>query len=150
MLASRLVAGPAPPDVNVGVNRMYHVTSSHNRVSVEKYGLDWSRMAAAPGIAGSRAPEIPGVFICRSRLEVDFFVELNNSGGPVDVWAIDDVSRPALLETASGLVYLPFPVGPEHLTLSTESSYHPSPNPKVRTGALSVDAHSSGGRQHAS
>jgi hypothetical protein len=113
---------------------MYHVTSSRNRVSVEKYGLDWSRMASAPGIAGSRVPEIHGVFVCRSRFEVDFFVRLNNSGGPVDVWAVDDVSPSELLETASGLFYLPFPVGPGHLTLVDRDVSPPISEPADSAG----------------
>ena len=35
---------------------LYHVTSVLNRESIAQHGLDWRRMGAARGIAGSRAP----------------------------------------------------------------------------------------------
>lgn len=37
--------------------RAFHVTSSRNRESIGLVGLDWERMAASPGIAGSLRPE---------------------------------------------------------------------------------------------
>ena len=30
---------------------LFHVTSSLNRESIQRHGLDWQRMSAAPGIA---------------------------------------------------------------------------------------------------
>jgi hypothetical protein len=99
------------------VTRLFHVSSSRNRGSIEAHGLDWSLMMTAPGIAGSREPEVDGVFVCLDRFTVDFFVRVNNTGGPVDVWAIDDVDQTHLVETASGFSYLPSRIGPEHLSL---------------------------------
>jgi len=40
--------------------RLFHVSSVANRDSILAYGLDWTRMGAAPGIAGSLAPEADG------------------------------------------------------------------------------------------
>ncbi|HET6296512.1 MAG TPA: hypothetical protein VFG33_24210 [Kribbella sp.] len=99
------------------MTRLYHVSSSRNRGSIEAHGLDWSFMTTAAGIAGSPKPEVDGVFVCLDRSTVDFFVRANNTGGPVDVWAIDDVDQSDLVETASGFSYLPACIGPEHLTL---------------------------------
>ncbi len=56
-----------------------------------RHGLDWTRMAAAPGIAGSREAEEEGVFLCRDESEVSFFARINNTGGPVHVWAVDEI-----------------------------------------------------------
>lgn len=103
------------------MTRLYHVSSSHNRGSIEAHGLDWSFMKTAPGIAGSREPEVAGVFVCLDKFTVDFFVRVNNTGGPVDVWAIDDVDQSNLIETASGFSYLPARIGAEHLTLIDQS-----------------------------
>jgi hypothetical protein len=99
------------------VTRMYHVTSSRNRGSIEVHGLDWSLMTTAPGIAGSREPEVEGIFVCPDRSTTDFFVGLNNTGGPVDVWAIDDIDQSRLVEAGSGFSYLPSRISPERLTL---------------------------------
>jgi hypothetical protein len=41
---------------------MFHVSSALNRASTMAHGLDWNRMGAAPGIAGSQSPEVEGVF----------------------------------------------------------------------------------------
>ena len=61
------------------VSKMFHVTSVANRDSILRYGLDWSRMGAAPGIAGSRAQEAEGVFLASDEFEADWFVG-NGSG----------------------------------------------------------------------
>lgn len=44
----------------------FHVSSSHNRASIGAHGLDWDRMGAAPGIAGSPVPEQEGCFLVES------------------------------------------------------------------------------------
>ena len=41
----------------------YHATPTANRASIREHGLDW-RCMVGPGIAGSTAPEYPGVFLC--------------------------------------------------------------------------------------
>ena len=45
---------------------LFHVTSALNRDSILAHGLDWTRMGAAPGIAGSLTPEEEGMFLCRT------------------------------------------------------------------------------------
>lgn len=65
---------------------LFHVSSVANRRSIGAHGLDWTRMGAAPGIAGSRSPEVEGCFLAGEE-DVDWFVlTINNTGGPVDVW----------------------------------------------------------------
>lgn len=97
--------------------RMFHVTSSANRASIRFHGLDWRFMDAAPGIAGSRVPEQRGCFVCQDEDEVEWFVRMNNTGGPVDVWAIDGVRERALKTSPEGHLYLPTIVPPDRLTL---------------------------------
>ncbi|MFF4899764.1 hypothetical protein [Streptomyces sp. NPDC001068] len=88
-------------------SRHFHVSSTRNRQSIARYGLDWTRMGAAPGIAGSRRPEVEGIFVCRDEGDVGFFLHLNNTGGPVDVWAVDGIDEAALLDNGNGFPYLP-------------------------------------------
>ena len=97
--------------------RTFHVTSSLNRASITKHGLDWARMAASCGIAGSSAPEAEGVFLCRDELEADWFVRMNNTGGPVDVWAVEGVDLRTLVDNGNGFGYLPEKVPASRLTL---------------------------------
>ncbi|HEV2634651.1 MAG TPA: hypothetical protein VGX23_05860 [Actinocrinis sp.] len=63
-------------------SKFFHVSSVLNRESIAKHGLDWARMSAAPGIAGSRSPEAEGAFVCRGEDDVSFFLMINNTGGP--------------------------------------------------------------------
>ena len=99
------------------MTRLYHVSSSRNRDSIKAHGLDWSFMTTSAGIAGSREPEAEGVFVCLDKFTVDFFVRMNNTGGPVDIWAIDDVDQTHLTDNGSGFTYLPTRIAPKHLTL---------------------------------
>ena len=58
--------GPRPFNtaaVNDRWDPYWHVTSSRNRQSILEHGLDWRRMAFAPGIAGSPVPEREGCFL---------------------------------------------------------------------------------------
>jgi hypothetical protein len=64
-------------------------------------------MGAAPGIAGSRRPEVEGIFLCRDAEEAEFFFRINNTRGPVDLWAVDGVDEGLLLDNGNGFVYLP-------------------------------------------
>ncbi|MEE4540352.1 hypothetical protein V2S66_00025 [Streptomyces sp. V4-01] len=84
----------------------FHVSSVLNRRSIARHGLDWTRMGAAPGIAGSARPEAEGVFLCRGE-ETEFFLRINNTGGPVDLWSVDGVDEELLLDNGSGFFYLP-------------------------------------------
>ena len=74
-------------------------------------------MALASGIAGSRRPEVEGVFLCCGDWEVDWFIDLNNTGGPVDVWAVAGVDGADLIDNGNGHYYLARPVTPSDLTL---------------------------------
>lgn len=80
---------------------MYHVTSSANRESIQEHGLDWSRTGLAVGIAGSPVPEQEGCFLAQDELEVSWFVHVNNTGGPVDVWEVSDVDAGELVRSGS-------------------------------------------------
>jgi hypothetical protein len=96
---------------------MFHVSSMVNRESIRLHGLDWTRMQAAPGIAGSIEPEQDGIFLCRDRFDADFFVSVNNTGGPVDVWEVEDVDDALLVPAPEGWSYLPEPIAPTRLRL---------------------------------
>lgn len=97
---------------------MFHVTSSKNRESILANGLDWRLMGASPGIAGSTTPEREGCFLCLNEGEADWFVDvINNTGGPVDVWAVFGFDEEDLVESTTGFLYLPETVPPEHVTL---------------------------------
>jgi hypothetical protein len=74
-------------------------------------------MKDAPGIAGSSLPEQEGCFLCRDEWEVDWFVRMNNTGGPVDVWAVDRVDEAELMESPEGHHYLAAPIPAERLSL---------------------------------
>jgi hypothetical protein len=90
-----------------GASNFFHVSSVLNRESIAEHGLDWSRMGAARGIAGSRSPEAEGAFVCRGQDEVQFFLRINNTGGPVDLWSVDGVDEELLTDNGNGFVYLP-------------------------------------------
>lgn len=95
----------------------FHVTSSANRQSIAEHGLDWRRMGAAPGIAGSQAPEQAGCFLAEDEATRDWFVWMNNTGGPVDVWEVLDVARDDLRVSPEGFGFFPGVIGPERLRL---------------------------------
>jgi hypothetical protein len=97
--------------------RYFHVSSSLNRESILTCGLDWERMGAAPGLAGSRRPEQQGCFLCRDEWGAEWIVDMNNTDGPVDVWAVDGVAEDSLVESGEGFFYVPFVIGPEHIVL---------------------------------
>jgi hypothetical protein len=103
------------------VARLYHVTSNRNRGSISEHGLDWSRKSAARGIAGSSRPEKEGTFLCALRSgapgSIDSFIYMNNTGGPVDVWAVDGIDERMLVVTGEGYGYFPGRIPPEALTL---------------------------------
>lgn len=88
-------------------------------------------MGTASGIAGSTSPEVEGIFLC-SEMEVGWFVDMNNTGGPVDVWAVDGVDEQDMVESPNGYWYLPAPIPPDRLTL-IESMLSPRPR-RVRRG----------------
>ncbi|GAA4395321.1 hypothetical protein GCM10023147_28410 [Tsukamurella soli] len=85
----------------------YHVSSSTNRESIATHGLDPRRMGAARGIAGSRQPEREGCFLARGEAGWRFFVDLNSTGGPVDVWRVRGVEAGTLVTSLEGFCYFP-------------------------------------------
>ncbi|HEY0938076.1 MAG TPA: hypothetical protein VGD91_30575 [Trebonia sp.] len=96
----------------------FHVSSRANRESIRAYGLDWTRMGAAPGIAGSTVPEADGVFLCQDEFHAGFFVRMNNTGGPVDVWVVSGAFQDQMIDNGSGFFYFPgrIPAGQVSLT----------------------------------
>lgn len=95
----------------------FHVTSVRNRDSIAEHGLDWRRMGAACGIAGSRAAEQEGCFLSNNQAECDFFVRMNNTGGPIDVWEVDHIDSADLVTSPEGFLYLPGVVAPSNVRL---------------------------------
>ena len=65
-------------------------------------------MGAAPGIAGSTVPEEDGVFLCPDEFTAGFFIRMNNSGGPVDLWAVSGIDEEPMLDNGSGFFVLPW------------------------------------------
>jgi hypothetical protein len=70
------------------------------------------------GIAGSSAPEQAGVFLCFDEEEADWFVRMNGTGGPVDVWAVGGIKASELVESPEGYFFLPTAIPAEQLTLA--------------------------------
>jgi hypothetical protein len=58
------------------------------------------------------APEEKGVYLCRDEFEARFFIDLNNTGGPVDVWAVTGIAESELVTGGSGFCYFPAPISP--------------------------------------
>jgi hypothetical protein len=65
----------------------FHVSPSANRASILEHGLDWQLMGPERGIAGSLRPELPVNFLCASRDDVEFFLQM--AYVPADVWEAD-------------------------------------------------------------
>jgi hypothetical protein len=64
----------------------YHATASRNRSSIQRHGLDWSRMVP-PGIAGSHAPEMAGVFLCSDLEGAEWFAAMCRDA-TADIWSV--------------------------------------------------------------
>jgi hypothetical protein len=110
---------PAPSrrgilEVRAVEGELFHASPAINRESIRHHGLDWRRMGAAPGIAGSTDPEAPGIFLCEDRREVDFFLRMARS--PTNVWAVR--CEGSFVENGpSGWLILPEPVPPDGVVL---------------------------------
>jgi hypothetical protein len=74
-------------------------------------------MGTTPGIAGSRQPEQPGCFLCVSEWEADWFVRINNTVGPVDVWAVQGIDPAELITSPENYLYYPGRIPPGQLEL---------------------------------
>jgi hypothetical protein len=121
--------------------RRFHVTSAANRGSIQEFGLDWTRMGAARGVAGSYRPEAEGCFLAEE-WEVDWFVQMNNTGGPVDIWAVDHVDEGELVDNGNGYFYLPGVIAPRSLTL-LRTDIPPTQSPPPGVPAMSDGAYHS-------
>jgi hypothetical protein len=101
-------------EVAGGGSAVFHASAVANRDSIRRHGLDWRRMGAAPGIAGSTKPELPGIFICDCMEDVRFF--LNMARCASDVWSVD--ADGLWRETGpSGWWVISQRIGPERLRL---------------------------------
>jgi hypothetical protein len=58
------------------------------------------------------------VFLCRDEFEARFFTDLNNTGGPVDVWVVTGVEESELVTGGSGFCYFPAAISPAQVTLA--------------------------------
>jgi hypothetical protein len=112
-------------EVFQGNRPMFHATATANRESIRRHGLDWRRMGAAPGIAGSTRPELPAVFVCDSREDVSFFLHMTRT--PADVWTVD-VGGLWVETGPDGWWIISQPIGPERLTLAEGDATHPAGN----------------------
>jgi hypothetical protein len=110
------------------VETWFHVSSAANRNSIRVHGLDWTRMGAARGIAGSTVPEADGVFLCPDEFTVGFFVRMNNTGGPVDVWAVSGIDKEQMSDNGSGFFYFPGRISPGQVTLIESASADAAPS----------------------
>lgn len=73
-------------EVTFGRSELFHLSASANRDSILQHGLDWRRMGASGGIAGSRSAELPAIFLCDGRFDVDFFLRM--ARWPCDLWVV--------------------------------------------------------------
>jgi hypothetical protein len=64
-------------------------------------------MGAAPGIAGSAVPEADGVFLSPDKFTAEFFIRMNNTGGPVDLWAVSGIDEEQMLDNGNGFRFFP-------------------------------------------
>ena len=88
-------------------------------------------------------PEQAGCFLCRDQWEVDWFVEMNNTGGRVDVWGVDGVDESELVESPEGHYYVASPILAECLTLIRRDipavpMASPELGPEGPTGGMNV------------
>ena len=75
----------SPLLVIAGDGVWYHATASRNRSSIQRHGLDWSRMVP-PGIAGSLAAETAGVFLCSDLEGAEWFAGMCRDA-TADIWS---------------------------------------------------------------
>jgi hypothetical protein len=82
---------------------VFHVTSTRNRESIRRHGLDWTRMLDQPGIAGCPLPEAECVFLAEDLDQAEWFVSLSRTHHrSVDIWEVTlphDLDLPDDVET---------------------------------------------------
>lgn len=64
------------------------------------------------------------MFLCSDGFTAGFFVRMNNTGGPVDVWAASGIDATQLLDNGSGFSYFPARISAGQVTL-IESDLRP-------------------------
>jgi hypothetical protein len=62
-------------------------------------------------------PEADGVFLCQE-FHVGFFVRMNITGGPVDVWAVSGTFEDQMIDNGSGFFYFPSRIPATQVTLT--------------------------------
>jgi hypothetical protein len=110
-----------------GRGQRVHATAAANRDSIDRYGLDWTRMGPAPGLAGNTRPELPAIFVCADLDEVSFLLRMAQV--PTDIWSVD-VDGIWLENAPNGWQLISHPVARERLTLLVRD---------VPAGGLSAD-----------
>jgi hypothetical protein len=109
------VEEPVPDDERE--EGFFHVSPAANRESIREFGLDWTRMGAAPGIATGRyEPEEAGIYLARGDFDCDFFIGLCNHDELLDVWEVRAEDLPLFLSD-SGFVVSRAPISPDRLRL---------------------------------
>ena len=94
-------------------------------------------MGAARGIAGAHSPEVQGIFLCVEDWEAQWFIEMNNTGGPVDLWEVAGVElRELLVSPEGGHQYIGRPIPPAAVHLLRQD-IPPEPWPSDRHASLS-------------
>jgi hypothetical protein len=73
--------------VKRGSGWMFHASPVRNRASIAQHGLDWRRMTGT-GIAGSTAPEWPGVFVCSDLWSARWFATMRGQAVS-DIWRVN-------------------------------------------------------------
>lgn len=100
-------------ELRLGRGCMYHVSASANRESIRRHGLDWRLMGDVPGVAGSKGPELPGIFL-QEHAEDDFFVQMARF--PTDIWEVN-VKELWLESGPSGWWLVSSPIDSDRLAL---------------------------------
>jgi hypothetical protein len=106
--------------VSRGAGTRFHASRAANRDSIAAHGLDWRRMDG-PGVAGSRRPEWPGVYLADGPEDAQWFADM--AGGDGDIWQVSEdglwlVSDPnASGGLEDGWAIAAEPIAPERVTL---------------------------------
>jgi hypothetical protein len=95
-----------------GTGLLAHATASVNRASISEWGLDWTRMGPAPGIAGRLEPELPAVFLDHVS-SIGFFTGMSRL--VCDVWEVN--VEGLWLEDYEGWIIHGHPIEPSRLRL---------------------------------
>jgi transposase-like protein len=101
-------------EVTLGAGELNHVSAASNRESIRRHGLDWRRMGAVPGVAGSKVPELAAVFLGQHPGDIEFFTRMARR--PCDAWAVR-ADGLWVENEPSGWLMISQPVPPDRLRL---------------------------------